>query len=219
MAHTASVPYPMTVAPWHPTSTSTVPGAGCTGSSESQPACLLFPLQSHFQSAGPRGDSCRGRARLSPLEMWTYLRGACGLETHQHAHQPRVSSRVWWEVSQPVSSCTLSRHLSKKGFPRAATQACYSSQHSPLASVTLMSHLPSAYLMEGTMAVPTQKGTRVYSHNLNTQQYPKEKEVTGMGLGYGEWAAKSTTCPGLSMIGVCVDILGGQRGFLSTQSH
>lgn len=121
MAHTASVPYPMTVAPWHPTSTSTVPGAGCTGLSESQPACLLFPLQSHFQSAGPRGDSCRGRARLSPLEMWTYLRGACGLETHQHAHQPRGSSRVWWEVSQPVSSCTLSRHLSKKGFPRAAT--------------------------------------------------------------------------------------------------
>lgn len=59
MAHTASVPYPMSVAPWQPTSTSTVPGAGCTGSSESQPACLLFTLQSHFQSAGPRGDSCR----------------------------------------------------------------------------------------------------------------------------------------------------------------
>ena len=69
------------------------------------------------------------------------------------------------------------------------------------------------------MTVPTQKGTRVYSHNLNTQQCPKEKEVTGVGLGCGEWAAKSTACPGLSMIGVCVDILGGQRGFLSTQSH
>lgn len=41
-------------------STSIVPGAGCTGSSESQPACLLFTLQ----SAGPRADSCRGRARL-----------------------------------------------------------------------------------------------------------------------------------------------------------
>lgn len=53
--------------------------------------------------------------------MWTYLRRDCGLETHQHAQQPRVSSRAWWEVSQPVSSCTLSRHLSKKGFPGAAT--------------------------------------------------------------------------------------------------
>lgn len=40
-----------------------------------------------------------------------------------------------------------------------------------------------------------------------------------MGLGCGEWTAKSTACPVLSMIGVCVDILGGQRGFLSTQSH
>lgn len=40
-----------------------------------------------------------------------------------------------------------------------------------------------------------------------------------MGLGCGELTAKSTACPVLSKIGVCVDILGGQRGFLSTQSH
>lgn len=52
--------------------------------------------------------------------MWTYLRRGCGLETHQHAWQPRVSFRVWWEV-KPASVLLHPKQASKKGFPRAAT--------------------------------------------------------------------------------------------------